>query len=308
MIKKLLLLGTVMVLFYTTGCGKVVEGVNQVVAGAKEEMGAVLEETKITDEELYGELDRLLRNPDNADMTKLVDEFTFTTIITSEPEEITFDDDEQVYQYQTGIISRNLNDIFLLEVSELEEAIPVDTIVSVTGTIGGVVYDIQDNKKISVLEILAKNVKIVPESEIDTNTEGEVVLDSGYGPGVYQFQGAHYTTDSFNDVIVLYLDYTNTGSNDVAPSLSGNFRFVQGDQILGVTMFSLDEVDPAALDAGSGIAEKTFAGKTFRYYYPLTANPEAMGEPIYIVRIDDHFNMIDDIMIPVEASLEAIQQ
>lgn len=294
--KKILMITLVFMLgLQISGCSK------RTTADIKGENTAAQAETSsaaIGDDEIYQELDYLIQNPDEVEDTELQDTITFAAMILSEPEEVTYDDNGQTYLYQYASISRNMDDDFLLEVSSLAEPLPVDSMVSVTGVIAGFVYDVEDNEKVSELEIWADQVELMPESTVIPSNETEIKITAGSGLGNYSFHESHKSENVFGDVIILYFDYTNTGLESAYPDLS-RLLFMQADTLLEPSIFDVTEVDPKALNASVPTPEVTLPGKTMRYYYVLSADNGVNEQPISIIRTDDYFNITNLIEIPV---------
>lgn len=253
-------------------------------------------------EEMYSKLDSLISNPSGS--TDLSGSFTFVAAILSEPEEMTFDDDDTVYLYQEACIMRN-DDTFFLEVSDVDYVPEVDEIVTVTGEVLGTVYWTQDNKRVEVLDVKASKIESMEEKEVEVNEGPTVTVETAYTKGTFEFLGAHYASDSFGDVVVIYFDFTNDSSSEAAPML-GKFYIYHGDDKMSSTNFSISEVDPGALPAnGVGIAEKTPVGKKQRYYMAFKAGSD-LEAPIFIEMYDDEFDMTDQVVMDVAASLEEL--
>jgi len=260
-----------------------------------------------TGEELYSELDRFISNPKSITMEDLPGTFTFTAKILSEPQELTVEGEDRVYQ--SAWICRNLNSYLLLDVTDLTEYPNEDDIVSVTGTQSGYVYWTEDNKQVDVLDIGVKEIKPYEPTEVEVNTKPEVAVESQQGSGKITFKGAHFTKDSFDRALVLYFDFTNNGSREIAPSMD-KLYITLGDEeeSLKKTIFSLNEVDGSALFAGkAGIADKTQPGKTIYYYSAYKAKESPDAKELYIRKYDDNFNMTDEIKINVAPSLSEMK-
>lgn len=296
----------VALLLGATGCDAITGAVEGITGAVSEVAGAVGDAVSgPSGDELYSALDSLMSNPSGS--TSLSGKFTFVAMIISEPEEISFDEDEDgvVHTYQMAVISRNDDDYFFLEVTDLTDRFAPGDIVEITGEANGTIYWTEDNKQVEVLDIFAHGVKAAEIEEAELNEGPSVEVANWQGSGTVTFLGAHYAKDSFGPAIALYFEFQNTGSKDAPPPLSDLYYF-HGDTEATTTIFGLDEVDPGFLNAANaGIAEKTFAGKTNRYYVALKAG-EDLEAPLFIETYDDYFNMTTQIILPIAENLEAL--
>ncbi|MDR3209386.1 MAG: hypothetical protein LBT36_02015 [Oscillospiraceae bacterium] len=295
--KKLItLLVAAVLVFSVAGCKQ--------IEGALEDAGLV--KGQLTGEALYSELKALINNPERD--SDLTGQFTFTAMILSEPEETTFDDDDEVFVLQEAWISRSdYDDYFLLDVTDIDELPETDEIVQITGSLDGFIYWTEDNEQVQVLNIKAAKVESYDPPAAEVNEGPKVVRSEGSKPGVYTFLGAHFSENSFGPVIVVYFDFENTGSSDVSPSLDG-FYYYHGESEVDSTSFEPDESDSSALAAaGAGIPDKTYAGKTARYYLTIETDPDAFeDDPVYISMYNDDFQLTVDVAIQVYESLDAL--
>lgn len=287
-----------------TGCDAISGAVGGITGAVGEIAGAVGDAVSgPSGDELYSKLDSLLSNPNGS--TDLSGKFTFAAKIISEPEEMTFDDDDKVYTYQIAWISRNLDDYFFLDVTDIENRPAVDEIVEITGEVNGTIYWTEDNKQVEILDILAHEVKTAELEKVELNEGPTVAVSNWQGSGEITFLGAHYAKDTFGDAIAVYFEFKNTGSSDVVPP-TGSLYYYHGDESVSSTNFGLNEVDPGYLSLSiPATADKTFAGKTGRYYLALHAG-EDLEAPFFIETYDDYFNTTTQIIIPIAASLEEL--
>ena len=224
------------------------------------------------------------------------------------------DEEEKVYLYQQVYISRNIDHPISLDITDIETPLPSGDYATITGSVTGHIYWTEDNKQEKVLNVHAS--KMVPFTllEAEPNTENKLTLKESSYSGIVEFVGAHYTTDSFGKVIVLYMNFTNTAAESAVKlnglnSLLNRVYISLGDEMIkNSSAFSPKELDPTALDAGS-VTAYTPTGKTQLYYrtikVPEGASPEDF---IYVDVYDDNFTYTNAIDIPVAASLAEMNQ
>jgi len=242
--------------------------------------------------------------------TELGGKFTFTTFITGEAFEATFDEEpDVVHKYQDAMIARNDDKYYFLDVVNLSEELEAGKYYSVTGELNGSVYWTEDNKKINVLDITAKEAKsFAPE---DKSEDTNVLVNGDYE---YAFVGAHFAEAAARtDVIVVYFEFTNNSGKEASPSLSA-MDFYQGDgtKSLYSTVLTVKELDGSAINVSApGISGKeTYAGKTGFYCAALQIDKDAKEnkDVLWAVRYNDDYELIDDIGINVFKDLKALQK
>jgi len=260
-------------------------------------------------EDVYSELDTLVNSPDRT--TNLTGSFTFVAYIACEPFEQELEG--TTYMYQEVYISRNLQNSIYLDVTGITETLPENSYATITGKINGSIYWTEDNKKVEVLDIKASKMAAFTPSEDEPNTENNLQLSRLSTKGTYEFVGAHRAKSSFEDVIVLYFNYTNTGAdtntkiNDVDYMLTKKADIYHGDSKLKTTSQSAKELDPNALNA-TDMQAYTYSGKTQLYYMTFAANKDvAADEPIYIEVYNDNFECTNIIEVPVSKNLAAMK-
>lgn len=286
----------------------VLSGCSSLTGGSKDDSGSEVSaqgnnlNKSITDEKLYSELDSLIGYPDKSS-TSLPDRFTFIAMILGEPSTIEFDDGEEgLYCY--ACISRNdLDEYFLMEVSDIAETYEYGDIVKVDGEYIGSIYWVEDNDQVDVLEIKAHSMEAYTPEELETSTDWAYMT----GGNKIEFVNAHYTEDTFGDVVVVYFEFTNNGSTDTAPSL-GDFYIEYNGAEVSRTIFSLDEVYESALEyEGYGLTTDTYAGKTSLYYAAFSVDEKGEGEQgIYFDVYDDEFRLTHSVGLYVYENLEAM--
>jgi hypothetical protein len=253
----------------------------------------------LSGEALYEELCYNIKSPDSK--TSIDGKITFTALVIGDSEETTFEDDDKTYHYQAAVISR-CDDYFLLEVSKLPEALKTGEYYSVTGTLNGTVYWTEDNEKKTVLDIEAKDAKPFEPTAAKVN-EGPRYTT---GQGVYTFRGAHMSRNLQGECIVVYFDFENTTNRELAPDLSG-LELYQGDseERSSSSVVDADDKDSKALNARAGLGDKTYAGKTSRYYAVYrTQDAEEGASVMHLVRFNDDFQLTDEIAIPIAKTLK----
>jgi hypothetical protein len=263
----------------------------------------------LTANEMYDELKMLIGNPERD--TKLSGEFTFTADIVDEAFDMDFGADGSG-KYVEAYISRT-NDFFLIEVSGISN-LPEPGLAKVTGTVNGLIFWTNDGKQIKVLDI--KSSKIIPfAAPAPEVNESPIVTISDStrlnGNGKYEFLGAHLASTGFNNVVVIYFNYTNTNDSDSAP-LTGNFYVYHGDDFYAEFDSSTPrEVLSNALAANTFTpGQKTYAGRTQLYYmtvraaYDAEARDVVTGQPVWIYLQNDDFQTTDCIGVSVFDTFE----
>ena len=260
-------------------------------------------------EDMYAELDSLISRPDQ-DETDLTGKFTFTTYVSGESFEEEFDDDPGVtHVLQESYISRSEKG-YLLDVMKLSKPLEPEKYYRVTGTVEGSIYWTEDNKKVSMLHIIATDADPFEPAEGKVNKSATYLEKNG--DLEYTFLGAHHTTVlNSRKAIVVYFDFKNNSSKDDSPSMY-DLYFYQGNgsERLSSTVMSAEELDSSALNASkAGITDKTYAGKTSRYCAVYTADSEVTEDEdvLWLVRYNDDFELMDDIGIPVSKDLATLQ-
>jgi len=254
---------------------------------------------------LYSELDTLITNPDHT--TDLKGKFTFTVYVIGKATEQTFDDEPGVkYLFQESCISRNGDHSFLLDVRKLAKSLETDKFYQVTGTLDGSVYWTEDNKKVSMLDILVSDAKPFTPADIKVNN-GPSYTD---GSVTYTFKGAYFDRTPFNKAIVVYFDFKNNTADDIAPSMYG-LTFYQGDSNTRLSNTIMDvqgKLDSHALNATkAGITDQTYVGKTSLYFavYQVSDDVKKDANTLYLERYNDDFQCTDSIAIPISKDYSA---
>ena len=257
---------------------------------------SVLSGSGLSADEMYYQLGRLMSDPDRD--TKLSGKFTFTTYIADEPVEMEFDEDPGVvYQYQAAYIARS-EKYYLLDVKDLKEPLEPGNYYRVTAELNGSVYWTEDGKKVNVLDISASKAEPFARSEAEPN-EGP---DYEVGNVTYTFAGAHYCDLGHNrQGIVVYFDYTNNGDSDATPVVH-DLSFYQGSSGRPSSIASSSdkpkEYDTKALAAfAPGLTDKTYAGKTGRYYTVVRPQQDVAEDEdtLWVARFNDDYELTDDI-------------
>ena len=269
----------------------------------------------VSAETTYAELSRLINSP-NA--TSSIDDktVTFVAYIASEPFEKTFTGEDKIYTYVWAYISRN-TDPFYLDVTDLEVAPKEDTYATITGTVTGSIYWTEDNVKEEILDFHAKTAVLheIPDTEPSYEDKFDVTM-GGYN-GTFEFLGAHIAKNSFNDVLVVYFNFTNNeaDSNVKISNVSNMLRYVDvwfGEQYIKCsrTTFAPDELDGGSLDAYSMTAY-TPSGKTQRYYITFDL-PEYFDidedgdEWIYFDLFNDEYLMTNSVSLYIFDTLDEL--
>ena len=275
-----------------SGC----DDLKEAVQGFSNEISGV---TNMTEEEIYKEIDRLMGYPDGMGTTDLVGEFTFVAVITSDVEELEFEDEEPG-MYCSAEISREYDDYFLLDVTGVETQPTAGDIVKITGIINGSIYWTEDNKMVEVLSIRATALELYEPTAVEVAGGATIEIDGN----TIEFLGAHKTTDSFGEAIVVYFKFTNNSEKDATPTFTDFYIEYNGHEA-DSTIFSLAEVEGSALSLwGAGITPATYPGKTLTYYVAFEGDETAaVDEPIYFSRYNDEFQMTYDYGMYIAASL-----
>ena len=279
-------------IFLLSGCGEIKEAID----GFTNELSGVVE---MTEDEIYGELKRLMANPDRMDNTDLVGQFSFVAVITSDIEELEFEDDEPG-MYCSAEISREYDDYFLLELTNIEGTFSAGDIVKITGEVDGTIYWTENNDLVKVLAIKASAVEDYEPPEVELANAAAVEIDGN----TIEFLGAHKSTDSFGEVIIVYINFTNNSDEAARPKMSSFFIEYNGYEA-ETSVFSVSEVDGSAVSiTGAGITPETYPGKTLTYFMVFTGDETAAAdEPIFFTIFDDEFRMTYDYGIYIAESL-----
>ena len=281
-------------MFLLCGCSAVNDIVNQISNSV---------DPKMTEEELYSELNRLIGYTNGLDRTDITGEFTFVAMILDEGEELFFEDEDYTGFFHGAIISRNWDNAFYIETTGLDVPLKDGDIAKITGVLDGTIYWTEDNKQEEVLAIKASAVEVYEPAEIEQDNSSTVTLSNG---NTIEFLGAHLTEDTFGEAVVVYFKYANKGSTDSAPSLRDFYVSYDEDEASS-TIFGLDEVDSSALSLGVGITDKTYAGKSQLYYIAYSGDENIDSDYICFSIYDDEFRCTYDYDVPVFASLAELK-
>lgn len=290
------------------GCGG--KNITQLI---EDVTGAVTDVVKMSDSDMYSALTYAIDNPDNSSTT-LNGKLTFSAWLASETFEQTFTGEDKVYTYQLGYISRYTDKPIYFDVTDLATTIPEDTYVTVTGEIVGTVYWTEDNSQVEVLDFHVEKMDAFTVAEPTVDTSNSLTVIDGTRNGTFSFVGAHYSKTSFDDVVVVYFNYTN---NEPASSVEINSIGTLFDQIYvdiggetGYTRsirsaFKPDEIDGAALDASS-LSAFTPSGRTQLYYIVITLEDgeRVESDVLYFDMYNDDFAFTNCIEVPVAENLE----
>lgn len=295
MLKKSKLLFVIMLLVISlAGC--------QIVDVAKDIIS-----DELSGEELYRNLDSLISSPaTSSSYQNLPRKFDFTAVILSEPYTMEVENKDGVYEegkYISAGISRNMNDYFILNITDMDYNFNIYDIVTVTTDSFSSIYWTEESKREEVAEFKALNMKLY-DGEIKESVTGDTVtVDNNIFKGELTFKKAEKSEDILGDATLLYFDFKNTDDRDSTPSLS-SFGLYQGDSTLKTSMTSTSpDVDPAALKLFTG--NNTYAGKT-QYYYTVLKNEVVEGiefdnsAPLIIELYDDNFNIVYSYEMNVE--------
>ena len=261
-------------------------------------------------DKVYYELSRLINSPT---ATSEIDNKTvsFVAYIATETFEETFTGEDKVYTYQLAYISRN-TEPFYLDVTDVD-APEQGTYVTVTGTVTGSVYWVEDNQQEEILDFHAKTVEPFEVPEVEPDYENLLTLVDGTTKGSIEFLGAHRSKNSFNDLVVVYLEYTNNSESSITEMnyLSSLLKIIDvwyGDQYIKCsrTVFDPADLDSGSLDAYS-MSAYTPSGKTQRYYITFEV-PEGYEEEeiIYFDLFNDEYVMTNSIGITINETLEEL--
>jgi hypothetical protein len=273
----------------------------------------------LSDEELYTQLSKAISSPMSI---WIIGSHTFTAAIISEPFEleVTVDGEDVVGLYQAAQISRNVNDIFVLDVTDLQEYPQEGSLASITGILDGAIYWNEEiitsvgstlSNQIQVTVIKAKSFEPYHPIQTATNTEPVINAAALDASGTIKFTGSHFSEDNFGKIVVVYLYFTNTGSTETEPLMSRLlFSLGEHDDFLRPTTYAPKEVDGNALSAypvaGSSRA-RTDADATDLYYGAFRVDQDSDDTVLYINRFDDDFNWTDSIALEIAQSLEEMK-
>jgi len=260
-------------------------------------------------EKVYAELDSLISKPDQSSKMGKV---SFVAYIASEPFEETFDGEDKTYMYQDAYIARN-DKVFALDVTDISDRPDEDSFVTITGTFTGSIYWTEDNERVQVMNFHADKIEAFTVSDAEPNTSNKFSLKSGTSQGEFEFVGAHYSEDSFRDVVVVYFKFKNTGEasntkfNNVNSLLgAADFWYDNIEDSLSGSSFDPDELDSGAL-AASDMQAYTYPGKT-QLYYKVFQLKEGISHPVLGITVyNDEFALVNDIQIDIAENLAAMQ-
>jgi len=268
--------------------------------------------TTLSGRELYERLDSLASSPDSK--LELSGTFSFVGYLADEAEVLTVEDEECMYQ--TAYIYRNENNPIYLDVSALKEGehLPAGSIATITAQRDGWVYGTVDNKQVEYLNLKVTKMEAFTPSEAEPSTENKLSLRKGSTTGNIVFVGAHRSQTSFDDVIVIYFNFTNNGEDS-------NTRFNNVDDLIALTDVYIGDTlatkinmihDPKEVDGGaldySDMQAYTPAGKTQLYYMMVKDIPDAGDAPLYVDVTNDHFEWTNSIGMPIAANLAELQE
>lgn len=273
---------------------------------------ASAEENSITSrpDALYSELARLAADPESVENSDLFDkEITFTVMVFSEPELFEFDEvDGGNQNYIWAGLSRDMDNAILINVDNIQDIPDPYEVISLTGTITGYVYSVEDNETVSVVDVAAASWTALTPSETPAGTQNIQIADTAYSDlkGTFTFKEAQLTADVFGaPTAIVYFEFANEGTEDWAPPVR-RLDFYQGDELLNLTISDVDAaIDGSALDAFSA-PDDTLVGKTNLYFltmngteeFPLTADT-----PISACYYDDDFNLVSQVDIPLSPAV-----
>jgi len=258
--------------------------------------------------DVYEELASLSANPNAS--SDLSGSFSFVAEVVSEPFEMTLDG--ETYTYQEVYICRNYDDPILVDVADVETPAEGGTYATITATWTGSIYWTEDNKRVEVLDLKGKKMEPFTVPDIEPSENESIHLEKYSYNGSIDFVGAHYTKNSFNDVVVVYFNFTNNAPDtntklSGVSSLLGMLDVYHGDAFATESSaFSPDELDPSALKAGD-ITSYTPSGKTQLYYTVFKAEPDAGEDFMYFALFNDEFALTDVVTLPIAASLAEMQ-
>ena len=266
----------------------------------------------ISDEELYAQLNRAIRSPTSINIW-ISGAQTFTVVIISEPMVITVDGIDGTYQ--VAMISRNINDYFVLDLAELQEYPQAGDIVRITGFPQGSIYWTKDvvsygaswTEDIHVLDVKVKSFELYQSDEIEIDTGPLVDANTPDASGMIEFIGAHFTEDDFGKIVIVYFNFTNTSDKDTEPIMNRLwFSMGEGSDYMTTSIHLPYEVDSKALSAykAAGVSiGVTTVGTTDLYYGAFRVGKDNNDTVLYINRYDDNFNWTNSIVIDVAPSL-----
>ena len=277
----------------------------------------------LSEEELYAELNRAINSPTSLNLW-IWGTQTFTAAIISEPQKMTLDSDDGMVEgmYQAAVISRNVNDYFVLNVTDLQEYPKKGDFVRITGLPTGSIYWTEEvspslgavwTKDIHVLDVKVKSFELFHPDEINVNTTDQSI-DVNYrmsyrdDSGKIEFINAHFSEDDFGKLVVVYFNFTNTGNKETDP-LMNRLWFSLGDNNAYMTpgIYRPNEVDSNALSAYKVTGDsmgKTSAGKTDLYYAAFKVDQNNSDTILHINRYDDDFNWTNSIAIDIAPILK----
>ena len=271
------------ILFSATGCTQIVE------------------EYKIAKETFYSELSYLMSYPEELEeylqQGYIEENVDFIAKVSSEIVTMDFGENNGGSQkYMHVVISREEEDTILVNVSRIKQTFAIGDTINIQGKFNGYLYEIIDNEKVNILDVEAEQIKqITPKTCTTTNTQFKI--DNTQEKGLYEFKRATITSGTFNNVIVLYFDYTNLGDTNQYADID-YFKFRQDESTLELNIFDVEaELGADVLKYEPWI--EVAPGKTASYYAVLSLEDVTIPvseAPLKVLHIDDAYNCVNEFV------------
>lgn len=248
-------------------------------------------------EKLYDNIDRLIKYPESESAyTSLPMKFSFTGMVLSEPFEMEMGDDELETRnvFYAGI-SRNMKDMFLVDVTDVEFDLEPFDLFEVTVEDISSVYWTEEGRREEVINFVAKEISAYTIEKTEPLVSDTIAIKDEKRDVEYKFLNIEKGTDSYGNLIVLYFEFTNNGTEDAEPNMN-DFMFFNGEEMMVNSSFGVkSEVDPNALYVGI-VADPTYPSKTQLYYVGLKQNSSSeavvdYNSPLEIEKYDDNFKL-----------------
>ena len=261
----------------------------------------------------YKDFDRMIKNPTYDIPESLYDDITIRLVMVSNPFDLSFEDTGTT-SYQEAMIARNYENIFLVDVSNIDP-VPSGTILDIKGYINGSIYNEAEGDTVNYLDFVAKkstvikDFKSVESSPILTLEDGSTVEIQGiYSTGKEEYL-KNVENESNISPFALYIKYTNNGEHNNSLTMNDLGSIYLGNYFLTHEAASKSDLivaeDRSSFDFGA-----TNSGESKNFYVYLTPayieNPEDLDfdAKAYFIREDDNFDRI----LNYETDLEILEK
>jgi hypothetical protein len=258
-------------------------------------------------EEVYAELDRILKEPSQADASFLRAPFTFVAMAYSPP--ISGKSAQEPSLYCFCVISRNSENYFVLSLDNLAQAPKELTRIRITGKLAGTaaIQAESEGQPAAKAEeyalVLASEIEelpLDPTLPVDTSKLIKFQSADGSAVGSLLLIGAHYSPDRAQ--IILYYAYRNESGDGAVPP-TDRLAYSHGGARLKA--HEGDYAGPVHLDAAKDGMTSLGPGAYAAYWIALDSAEGAVNDSMLNIKLyDDSFDMTNQASIPIAASFD----